>query len=116
MANKVLKQKRRRQKRVRSKIVRQSEHPRLTVHRTNKHIYAQVIDDHKESTLAAVSDVAFDKKKGTKTEHAKIIGEELAAKLKKLKINQVVFDRGAFAYSGRIKALAEAVREKGITI
>ena len=116
MKNVVLQLRKKRQRRVRSKIIRQSEMPRLSVYRSNKYIYAQVIDDFKNKTLAAVNEKTIKGTKITKTERAKQLGTELAGKLKNLKIKQVVFDRGAYAYNGRIKALAEAVRENGITI
>lgn len=116
MKNKVLKQRKKRQFRVRSKIIRQSEYPRLTVYRSSMHIYAQVIDDFKHKTLASATDASDKAAKGTKTDKAKIVGKAIAEKLKALKVKQVVFDRGGFTYNGRIKALAEAVRENGITI
>lgn len=116
MANKNMKQIARRRKRVRSKIVRQSEYPRMSVHRTNNHIYVQVIDDYKAMTLASSNDGDFKGKKMTRVEKATEIGKDIASKLKEKKIKQVVFDRGSFAYAGRVKAIAEAVREAGITI
>lgn len=97
--------------------MRQSEFPRLSIHRTNNHIYAQVIDDFKMKTLAAASDLKLDSKTAqTHVQKAEEVGKAIAAQMKKKKISQVVFDRGAFPYKGRIKALAEAVREAGITI
>ena len=116
MKNKIIKQYLRRQHRVRSKIVRQSDFPRLTVYRSHKFIYAQVIDDFEGKTLASAQESKSKKLPGTKSERAKLIGKELAEKLTALKIKQVVFDRGGYAYNGRIKALAESVRENGITI
>ena len=116
MKNKVLKRRAQIKKRVRSRIVRQSEHPRLTVYRTNNHVYAQVIDDHTMKTLASANDAALKDKKMNRTDKATEVGKALAADLKKKKVSQVVFDRGCYPYKGRIKALAEAVREGGITI
>ncbi len=117
MKNRILKRREKIKKRVRSRIVRQSEFPRLSVHRSNNHIYAQVIDDHKMETLASASDMKFDsKKKMTRSEKAVAVGKDLAELLKKKKIKQVVFDRGCFPYKGRVKVLADAVREAGIKI
>lgn len=116
MKNKILKRRAKIKKRVRSRIVRQSEYPRLTVHRTNNHVYVQVVDDHKGTTLLAINDVKLEDSKLNRTQRAQAIGKDLASLMKKKKIAQVVFDRGCYPYKGRIKALAEAVREAGITI
>lgn len=99
-----------RKTRTRGKFIT-STRPRLSVHRTNKHIYAQVIDDVKGVTLAAACDKGV---KGTKTERANATGKALADLAKKAKVSLVVFDRGQFAYHGRIKALAEGAREGGL--
>jgi large subunit ribosomal protein L18 len=105
-----------RQKRVRSQITGTGERPRLTVYRSNRHIYAQIINDQQGKTLAAVTEQALDKKdtKKSKSERAAWLGTLLVEKAKKQKVTQVVFDRGRYAYHGRIKALAEAVRAGGI--
>lgn len=116
MKNSLIKRRTQIKKRVRSRIVRQSEHLRLSIHRTNEHVYAQVIDDYAMKTLVSVSDVKFDDKKMNRTEKAQMVGQELAKSMKAKKISQVVFDRGCYPYKGRIKALAEAVKEGGITI
>ena len=116
MKNKILLRREKIKKRVRSRIIRQSDYPRLSVHKSNVHIYAQVIDDFKMKTLASESDMKIKEEKLKKTEKAQIVGKNIAEKMKKLKIQQIVFDRGVFPYKGRIKALAEAVREAGITI
>jgi len=119
MKNKVLLRRKRVQKRVRSKIIGKSAYPRLSVHRTNKHIYAQVIDDQKMHTLASANDTTLEEKKDVKVtsiQKAQYVGKLIAEIMKKEKIPQVVFDRGAYPYKGRIKALAESVRENGITI
>lgn len=116
MKNKILQRRAKIKKRVRSRIVRKSEFPRLSVHRTNNHLYAQVIDDHAMKTLVAINDGAIKDNKLNRTEKAQAMGKELAAAMTKKKIKQVVFDRGCYPYKGRIKALAEAVREAGITI
>ena len=101
-----------RHNRVRSKIEGTAKRPRLAVFRSNTHISAQLIDDVTGKTLAACSDLKA--KKATKTEMAKQVWEEIAKKAKELKIKTIVFDRGGFAYHGRVKALADAAREWGL--
>jgi len=103
----------RRALRIRNKIQSVSTAPRLTVFRSNKHIYAQVIDDIKGKTLVSVSEKEVDVK-NTKTEKAKVVGMKLAEKAKAIKIKNVVFDKGAYKYHGRVKALAEGAREGGL--
>lgn len=94
----------RRHRRVRAKIKGTKSCPRLSVFRSNKHIYAQLIDDEKGKTLAAVSD-----------SQAYEVGKLIAQKaLKDLKIKKVVFDKGPYKYHGRIKRLAEGAREEGL--
>lgn len=83
------------------------------MHRTSKHIWAQIIDDQKGTTLAAINTKAL-QNQGTKTEKAKAVGSELAKLGAKAKVKQVVFDRGSYRYHGRIKALADAAREGGL--
>ena len=95
-----------------------SGRPRLSVHRSNMHIFAQVIDDTKQVTLASASSNDKDlrsklKKTGT-VDAASEVGKLLAERAKKAGIKQVVFDRGSFVYHGRIKALADAAREGGL--
>lgn len=108
--------KKRKQTKVRSKIGK-GRFLRLSVHRANKHIYAQVIDDKKNTTLAAENDLKINSsKKKTKVEKAKQVGLKLAEKLVKKGVKQVVFDRGHYKYSGRVKALADGVKEAGIKI
>lgn len=107
----------RRCNRVRRKIKKYSSKPRLSVHRTNKHIYAQIIDDAGHVTLAYAStqDASFEGV--TKTwdvEAAKRVGELIAKKAIDAKVKQVVFDRGGFVYHGRIKAVADAARASGL--
>ena len=103
---------------VRSKIRRTSESPRLSVFRSSKHISAQVIDDRQGKTLCAATTAAkarTDELKGkTKTERAKLIGAEIAAKALAAGVTTVVFDRGSARFHGRIKALADAAREAGL--
>lgn len=100
-------------KRIRSKISWTATVPRLAVYRSNSNIYAQLIDDAAGKTLAAASDLKLDKK-GTKTEMATKVGEDMAKKVLDLKINEIVFDRGWFSYHGRVKALADALRAWGL--
>ncbi|HLL60160.1 MAG TPA: 50S ribosomal protein L18 [Candidatus Nitrosocosmicus sp.] len=104
------------QKRVRSKIIGHTSLLRLSVYRSNKFIYAQAIDDSKKVTVAAETDRNIESEKSTKTDKAMKMGLRLAQKLKELKVESVVFDRGSYPYMGRIKAVAEGLREGGITI
>ena len=97
----------------RAKIHGTAERPRLSVHFSNLHITAQIIDDDKKVTLAYVTTVGS-KMTGTKTEKAAKIGAEIAKKAKAAKISKVVFDRGAKLYAGRMHALAEAARKEGL--
>ena len=99
--------------RTRAKIHGTAERPRLTVHISNLHITAQVIDDDKKVTLAYATTVGS-KISGSKTEKAAAIGKEIAEKAKKAKVKAVVFDRGANDYAGRMSALAEAARKEGL--
>ena len=102
----------RRHARVRSQVSGTQERPRLSVFRSNKAIYAQLIDDTTGTTLASASDK--DLKKGTATERAKEVGTALAATATQKNITSVVFDRGGYLFTGRIKALAEGAREGGL--
>jgi large subunit ribosomal protein L18 len=92
--------------------------PRLSVFRSSKHIYAQVIDDAKGQTLVAASSVEKEVRAGGKTganiEAAKAVGKRLAERAKQKGVKQVVFDRGGYLYHGRVKALADAAREGGL--
>ena len=101
---------------IRSKIFGTSDIPRLAVFRSNKQIYAQLIDDTIGKTLAASS--SNDKKltniKGTKIDQATAVGKSIAENAKSVGIETVVFDRGGFLYHGRVKALAESARESGL--
>jgi large subunit ribosomal protein L18 len=100
--------------------LRQRAHgrPRLSVHRSSKHIYAQVIDDAKGVTLAAACSSEKDLKGALKTgadiAAAAAVGKLLAERAKQAGVSQVVFDRGGYIYHGRVKALAEAAREAGL--
>lgn len=102
-----------RAKRTRAKIHGTSERQRLTVHFSNLHITAQVIDDDKKTTLAYATTVGA-KMTGTKTEQAAKIGAEIAKKAKAAKVSSVVFDRGSKLYAGRMSALADAARKEGL--
>lgn len=102
----------RRKARIRSKINGTSQRPRLVVFRSLNNNYAQLIDDTQGKVLASASDIK--EKKGTKTERAKKVGEEIAKKAQESKITEVVFDRNGYQYHGRVKALAEAAREGGL--
>ena len=101
-----------RQKRIRAKVSGTSIRPRLAVFRSNKHIFAQFIDDDKHVTLVSLSDIK--KKYGKGLEGAKKFGEALASQAKDAKITKVVFDRRGYAYHGIIKAIAEAGRQGGL--
>lgn len=105
----------RRQARGRAKLSGTAERPRVTVFKSNTHVYAQAVDDVAGVTLAAVND-AHVAKKGTKTDRATIAGTKLAELLKEKKITTVIFDKAGFTYHGRIKAVAEAMRAAGITV
>ena len=102
-----------RAKRTRAKIHGTAERPRLSVHISNKHITAQIIDDDSKTTLAYATTVGT-KLSGSKTDLATKIGQEIADKAKKAKIKSVVFDRGAKLYAGRMSALADAARKEGL--
>ncbi len=105
----------RRHRRVRRKIAGTAERPRLTVHRSNRGIEAQLIDDVDGKTLASASHLGVKKTfKGNKSEQAAEVGKLLAAAAKKAGIETVVFDRGGYLYHGRVKALADAAREGGL--
>jgi large subunit ribosomal protein L18 len=105
----------RRHARGRAKTAGTAERPRITVFKSNTHVYAQAIDDVNSVTLAAVND-AHVAKKGTKTERAAICGTKLAELLKAKGITSAVFDKAGFTYHGRTKAVAEALRKEGIKI
>jgi large subunit ribosomal protein L18 len=109
----------RRQKRVRKKIRGTLEKPRLSVFRSAKHIYAQIIDDSAGRTLAEASSLSGELglkigKKGSNKEGASVVGAAIADRSLKLGIKNVVFDRNGFLYHGRVKTLSEAARERGL--
>lgn len=97
---------------IRSRVSGTSTRPRLSVFRSNKFIYAQLIDDTTEKTLAEASDIKVTK--GVKTERAKQVGKMIADKATALKITTVVFDRNGFKYTGRVKLVADSAREAGL--
>jgi large subunit ribosomal protein L18 len=100
-----------RHKRIRARVSGSEERPRLSVFKSNKFIYAQLINDVTGTTLAAASSI---KSKAKGMEAAKEVGIEIAKKAKAAKVEKVVFDRGGFIYTGQIKAVAEAAREGGL--
>jgi large subunit ribosomal protein L18 len=104
----------RRRRRVRARIVGTAERPRLSVFRSNKGIFAQLIDDRAGHTLAAVNWIEPDLRKLSATEQAKKAGELLAERAKAAGIETCVFDRGGYQYHGRVKALADGAREGGL--
>ena len=101
---------------IRKKVFGTSERPRLAVFRSNKQIYAQLIDDVAGNTLAAASSVdkSLEGKKVTKIEQASAVGKLIAVNAKTVGIDSVVFDRSGFLYHGRVKALADSAREAGL--
>ena len=104
--------------RIRKRLLGSASRPRLAVFRSNKHIYAQIIDDSQGATLIAASSLDGDTKKGLKngsnTAAAKAVGKLVAERAKAKGIDAVLFDRGGYIYHGRVKALAEAAREAGL--
>lgn len=105
-----------RHKRLRAKMSGTAKRPRLSVFKSNKHIYVQLINDEKGKTLFVASDLEIkeDKKKNKKTDLAKKVGQLIAKKSTGNKIKKVVFDRGGYKYQGRIKSVAEGAREGGL--
>ena len=108
----------RRRRHVRRKIVGTADRPRLTVFRSSKHIYAQLIDDHAGVTLAAASSAVGDVKSavhyGGNVKAAQAVGKKLAEVAKEKGVAKAAFDRGHYRYHGRVKALADAAREGGL--
>jgi len=104
----------RRRRRVRTALrARAGGKPRLSVHRTGRHIYAQIIDDKDGRTLAAASTLG-DTSSGANVDAAAKVGKDIAAAATKAGVTTVVFDRGGFLFHGRVKALADAAREGGL--
>jgi large subunit ribosomal protein L18 len=104
----------RRRRRVRSKIRGSAERPRLSVYRSNRGVFTQLIDDNAGKTVAAVSWTESDLKGLNPMEQAKKAGELLAKRAKEAKVETCVFDRGGYRYHGRVKAVAEGAREGGL--
>lgn len=110
-----------RHRRVRATIIGTAQRPRVSVFKSNKHIFAQVIDDESRKTIMGTSDVVSktkskEKIKAKKSERAYKVGESLATQMQEKNIKEAVFDRGGFKYHGRIKALADGLRKGGIKI
>ncbi len=107
-----------RKKRVRGSIKRSLLRPRLSVYRSNRHVYAQIIDDKKGTTIISIGDLGNektkDKKRPNKKETAFSVGEKIAEKAVKKGIKNVVFDRSGYKYHGRVKSLAEGARKGGL--
>jgi large subunit ribosomal protein L18 len=107
----------RRHRRVRKKILGAPDRPRLAVYRSNRHIYAQLIDDYAGRTLAAASSLTTgngDGQASSPKERAKAVGAALAQRATAAGITEVVFDRGGFKFHGRVKAIADGAREGGL--
>jgi large subunit ribosomal protein L18 len=104
----------RRRRRVRARITGSAERPRLSVYRSNRGVFAQLIDDRAGRTLAAVNWTEPELRKLTASEQAKRAGELLAERAKAAGVETCVFDRGGYQYHGRVKALAEGAREGGL--
>jgi large subunit ribosomal protein L18 len=104
---------RRRHRRVRKKVIGAPERPRLSVYRSNRHIYAQVIDDLSGRTVASASSLG-ETADGSPKDVARAVGMAVAARAKDAGIERVVFDRGGFQFHGRVAALAEGAREGGL--
>ena len=110
----ITKQRVRRTYRVRNSINQGSPRPRVSVHRTLKQIYAQIIDDASHSTIASISSLTLKDAKGDKKTVAKQVGLALGKLAQEKSVSQVVFDRGSRIYTGRIAALADGLRESGL--
>lgn len=116
MTNKIIQRKLKRKSRSRAKTYGKQGRPRLTVYKSNMHIYAQIIDDTKAETLVSFSDKNLKGKKDkSKTDIAYQVGESLAKKANSKKIKKVSFDRSGYKYHGRVKALAEGARKGGLS-
>ncbi len=104
----------RRRRRVRARVSGTTERPRLSVYRSNRGVFAQLIDDTKGHTVAAVNWIEPDLRKLTATDQARRAGELLAERAKAAGVKTCVFDRGGYQYHGRVKALADGAREGGL--
>lgn len=101
-------------RRIRAKVSGTPERPRLSVFRSNKHIYAQLIDDTAGTTLAAAS--TREAEAGSGVDGSKAVGQRIAERAKEAGVDRAVFDRGGYRYHGNVKALAEGAREGGLTL
>jgi large subunit ribosomal protein L18 len=104
----------RRRTRIRGKVTGTAERPRLSVYRSNRGIFAQLVDDSTGRTLASAAWTGIGEVRGSKTEQAKVVGQALAEAAKKAGIERCVFDRGGYLFHGRVKALADGAREGGL--
>ena len=104
----------RRKKGIRKNISGTKTMPRVSVYRSNRHIFVQAIDDESGATLCSASDVEAGVKSNTEGAHS--VGEKLAEKLKKVKVKEAVFDRNGFVYHGIVKSVAEGIRKAGIKV
>jgi len=101
--------------RIKKRISQNQIHPRIVVYRSNKHIYAQIINDKEHKTLLGISDTSLKGKEKLKPiELARELGKTLGEKAKEVNISNIVFDRRGYKYHGRVKALAEGIRESGL--
>lgn len=114
MALKKLARRKRIHNRIRKKMEGTSTRPRLSVYRSNKQIYCQLIDDNQGVTLASASSTDESLTTASKTELAKKVGELIGSRAQALQISEVVFDRGGYLFHGRVKALAEGARSAGL--
>jgi large subunit ribosomal protein L18 len=103
-------------RRIRKNIFGSTEQPRLSVFRSNKQIYAQIIDDSTGKTLISASSFNNKTAKGTKIQQAAVVGKEVAQKAIKAGIDKAVFDRNGYLYHGRVKSLADSARESGLKL
>jgi large subunit ribosomal protein L18 len=102
--------------RVRGKIKKTGAAPRVSVFRSLNQTYAQLIDDTKGVTLASASTLSLKDNSGDKKSQARLVGKEIAAQAKNLNIHVVVFDRGSYRYHGRVREVADGLREGGLTV
>ena len=114
--NKQLARRKRIKTRIRKKVSGTAARPRLTVFRSSKHIYAQLVDDLAGHTMASASSLESDAAKGNNTEKSSDVGKKLAERAKAAGIEAAVFDRNGFRYHGRVKALADGFREGGVRL
>jgi large subunit ribosomal protein L18 len=106
----------RRHRRVRKRISGRADRPRLAVFRSNRHIYAQLVDDVAGATVVSASDIEAEAGSGTKSERAKAVGALLARRAREAGVERAVFDRGGRLFHGRVQALAEGAREGGLQL